>query len=92
VRVSADLLSWPHRSLNLPAPDRFTEYTRIFLRSKIIAAFFVSPPEFYHYNDWFEIKVLYNKDTKREEHKTKTKLLKLEVKISKLPIKRLVQK
>lgn len=44
------------------------------------------------YNDRSENKVLYNKSTKREEHKTKTKLLKLEVKISKLPIKRLVQK
>jgi len=44
------------------------------------------------YNDMSRFKVLYNKDTKREEHKTKTKLLKLEVKISKLPIKRLVQK
>ena len=36
----SDLLHWPHRSLDLPAPIGFTEYTRIFLRSKIIAAYF----------------------------------------------------
>ena len=65
-----------------------TERTETSMRSNKKAAhfFFCS---FYQslYNDRSRSEISYNEDTKREEQKTKTKLLELEAKVSKMAIK-----